>query len=54
MSAADPITLGLSILVLAFVAWNYLQIRSLGERMNKLEKEYLALVQELEERIYPR
>ena len=52
MSVADPVTVGLLVLVFAFVAWNYFQIRSMDERMSKLEKEYLALIQELEERIY--
>jgi hypothetical protein len=54
MSVADPVTVGLLVLVFAFVAWNYFQIRSMDERMSKLEKEYLALIQELEERIYTR
>ena len=54
MSAVDPITVALLFLVLACIAWNYFQIRSLQERMTKLEKEYLALIQELEERLYSR
>lgn len=53
MSAFDPIAVALLFLTIAFVAWNHFQIRSLGDRLAKLEKEHLALIQELEERIYP-
>jgi hypothetical protein len=52
MNAVDPILLALLFFALAGAGWNYTQVRSLNERLTKLEKEYLALVQELEERLY--
>ena len=52
MNAMDPVLLSILILVVAITAWNYTQIRSLNRRLASLEKEYLALVQELEERLY--
>lgn len=52
MSIMDPVLLSFLILVVAVMAWNYMQTRSLSRRLTTLEKEYLALVQDLEERLY--
>jgi hypothetical protein len=52
MSIVDPVLLSILILIVAIVAWHYIQIRSLNQRLTSLEKEYLALVEELEERLY--
>lgn len=54
MDVVDPTTLTLVCLVLIVAGWNYVQQRTLNERLTKLEKEYLALVEELESRIYSR
>ena len=54
MGVIEPTTLALVLLVFVFAAWNFTQVRSLSERLAKLEKEYLALVEELEERMYSR
>jgi hypothetical protein len=54
MSGIDPTTLALAFLALIVAGWSYVQVRSLSERLTKLEKEYLALVEELETRMYTR
>lgn len=54
MGAVDPTTLALAFLALVVAGWSYFQVRSLNERLSKLEKEYLALVEELETRLYSR
>lgn len=54
MGAIDPTTLAIAFLALVVAGWSYAQIRSLNERLTKLEKEYLALVEELETRMYTR
>lgn len=53
MEAIDQIFLSTLIVFAAILAWNAAQIRSLNRRLTSLEKEHLALVQQLEERIYP-
>jgi hypothetical protein len=53
MSIVDPAVLSLLALIAAVVIWTYLQIQSLHRRLTSLEKQHLALVQELEERLYP-
>lgn len=52
MSTMDPVLLSILILIVAIMAWHYMQLRSLNQRLTSLEKEYLALVQQLEERLY--
>lgn len=54
MSGIDPTTIALAFLALIVAGWSYVQVRSLSERLTKLEKEYLALVEELETRMYTR
>lgn len=48
----DPILLSLLIVALAAVAWLYLQVKALNQRVATLEREYLALVSELEDKMY--
>ena len=52
MSAIDPVLLSILLLIALITAWNYTRVQSLNRRLTTLEKEYLALVQELEERLY--
>lgn len=54
MSPIDPILLSILILILALLGWQQLQLRALGRRLQSLEKQHLALVEELEERLYGR
>jgi len=48
----DPVVMALVAGVLIIAGWNYIQLRALEDRLTKLEKEYLALIEELETRIY--
>jgi hypothetical protein len=41
------------VLVVGAVGLNFFQIRALDKRLTALEKQYLALVADLEEKIYP-
>lgn len=52
MSAIDPILLSILIFLFAMLSWLYLQVRALGQRLQSLEKQHLALVEQLEERLY--
>ena len=54
MSPIDPILLSLLILIIAAVVWLHLQLRAMGQRLESLEKQHLALVEELEQRLYGR
>jgi hypothetical protein len=49
----DPALLLTLILVVMAVAWNFVQVRALDRRLASLEKQHLALVAQLEERLYP-
>lgn len=40
------------VLIIGAIAWNYLQMRALHRRLAVLERQYLALVADLEEKIY--
>ncbi|MDJ0897100.1 MAG: hypothetical protein QNJ92_18285 [Alphaproteobacteria bacterium] len=42
------------ILIVAAIAWSLVQIRSLSQRLESLEKQHMALVAELEDKLYPR
>ena len=53
-SPIDPLLLSFLILILVIVGWQFLQLRALGQRLQSLEKQHLALVEELEERLYER
>ena len=53
MSAMDPVLLAILVLIVAVTAWNFTQVQSLNRRLSTLEKQYLAVVKDLEERIYP-
>ena len=52
MDATVSMLLSLLIVVAALAAWNFTQIRALTRRLTALEKEHLAMVQQLEERLY--
>lgn len=52
MDMMNPVLLSLLILIVAILAWHYVQIRSLNRRLESLEKQYLALVEDLEERLF--
>lgn len=51
-STIDPILILTLVLIICAVAWVYIQVTSLNRRLTSLEKEHLALVAELEERLY--
>lgn len=48
----DPVLLSVLVLLVSAVMLIYAQLRALNRRLTSLEKEYLALVVELEERLY--
>ena len=48
----DPVLLSVLILIVAAGMWGFAQMRALNRRLTALEKEHLALVAELEERLY--
>ena len=48
----EPLLLSAAILIAAVCGWNYLQIQILNRRLAALEKQHLALVADLEERLY--
>ena len=52
MTPMDPALLTTLILVVGALAWLFAQIRSLNQRLASLEKQHLALVEQLEERLY--
>ena len=54
MDMIDPVLLTMFILLIAVIAWQNMQIRSLSQRLGALEKQYLALLEDLEERLYDR
>jgi hypothetical protein len=49
----DPVLLLTLILIVAAIAWSFVQIRTLNRRLISLEKQHLALVAEIEEKLYP-
>ena len=51
-SAMDPVLLLILVLIVSAIAWIYWQMQVLNRRLTTLEKEHLALVAELEERLY--
>ncbi len=51
--AMDTALLLTLILIVAAIAWSFVQIRTLNRRLASLEKQHLALVAEIEEKIYP-
>lgn len=38
--------------IVAAIIWNFFQIRALERRLNSIEKQHLALVADLEERLF--
>jgi len=48
----DPVLLLILVLIVSAIAWTYWQVQVLNRRLTALEKEHLALVAELEERLY--
>ena len=53
MTPLDPVLLSFFIFVVAVLGWQQIQVRTLGQRVSALEKQHLALVEELERRLYP-
>ena len=51
-SGTDPVLLLILVLIVSAIAWTYWQVQGLNRRLASLEKEHLALVAELEERLY--
>ena len=51
-SGGDPILLLILVLTVAAVIWTSTQIQTLSRRLNALEKQHLALVADLEERLF--
>jgi hypothetical protein len=49
---SEPLLISAVILIAAVCGWNYLQIQILNRRLAALEKQHLALVADLEERLY--
>lgn len=41
------------VLVVAAIAWTFVQLRAINQRLASLEKQYLALVADLEAKLYP-
>ena len=50
MDLTLPLTL---MVVVAALAWTFVQIRGLNRRLSLLERQHLALVADLEEKLYP-
>jgi hypothetical protein len=48
----DPLSFSVLVLIVAAIAWTYGQVQSLNRRLTSLEREYLALVAELEDKLY--
>lgn len=48
----DPVLLSVLILIVAAIVWNYVLIRLLNRRLTALEKQHLALLADLEERLF--
>ena len=44
-----PFTL---VLIVAAIAWGFFQIRAINQRLTALERQHLALVADLEDKIY--
>ena len=42
------------VLIVAAIGWSFVQIRTLNNRVTALEKQHLALVAELEDKLYQR
>lgn len=51
-NAIDPVLILTLVLIVCAIAWIYVHVTSLSRRLTSLEKEHLALVAELEERLY--
>lgn len=49
----DPVLLLSLTLIVAAVAWSFVQISTLNRRLTALEKQHLALVAEMEEKMFP-
>ncbi len=52
-NAMDPVLLLSLTLIVAAIAWSFVQISTLHRRLTSLEKQHLALVAEIEEKIFP-
>ena len=52
LGGIDPVSFSVLILAVAAIAWIYGLVRTLEQRLTTLEKEHMALVAELEDRLY--
>lgn len=52
MTFLDPATITILLMIVAVSAWNFSQVQTLNRRLSALEKQYLALIQDLEDRLY--
>ena len=52
LSVIDPVLVLTLILIVSAILWIGVQMTTLNRRLATLEKEHLALVAELEERLY--
>ena len=51
-SEVDPVMALTLLVIVCAIAWVYFQVAALNRRVTALEKEHLALVAELEERLF--
>ncbi len=49
----DPVLLLSLTLIVVAIAWSFVQISTLHRRLTSLEKQHLALVAEIEEKVFP-
>lgn len=49
----EPALLLTLVAIVAALAWSFVQIRALNRRLTSLENQHLALVAELEGKLYP-
>jgi hypothetical protein len=50
----EPALLLTLILIVAAIAWCFVQVRNLNRRLTSLEKQHLAMVAEIEEKLFSR
>ncbi len=48
----EPVLVFTLTAIVAAIIWNFVQIRALERRLNSIEKQHLALVADLEGRLY--
>lgn len=48
----EPVLVLILTAIVAAIIWNFVQMRTLERRLNSIEKQHLALVADLEDRIF--